>query len=104
MFNINSNCNSNCGGNCADRDFPTLQKARQDLIGELSAIVEYDDHVHTTDNDLARRTWQNIRDEELVHVGELLGLITYLAPYQIPLIEKGLKEFEERKKREEPRM
>lgn len=100
MFNNNGNC---CG-NGSDRDFTTLQKARQDLIGELQAIIEYDDHVHTTDNDIARRTWQNIRDEELVHVGELLGLITYLAPYQIPLIEKGLKEFEERKKREEPRM
>lgn len=99
MFNNNTNCSG-----CPDRDFPTLQKARQDLIGELQAIVEYDDHVHTTDNDLARRTWQNIRDEELVHVGELLGLITYLGPYQIPLIEKGLKEFEERKKREQPRM
>ncbi|MDE7165246.1 MAG: hypothetical protein K2O04_07500 [Clostridiales bacterium] len=103
MFN-NSNCNSNCGGDCAARDFPTLQKARKDLVGELDAIIEYDDHVHTTDNDLARRTWQNIRDEELLHVGELLGLITYLAPYQISLIEKGLKEFEERKKREQPRM
>lgn len=99
MFNNNTNCN--CG--CADRDFVTLQKARQDLIGELSAIIEYDDHVHTTDNDIARLTWQNIRDEELIHVGELLGLITYLAPYQIPLIEKGLKEFDERKKREQPR-
>lgn len=100
MFNNNGNC---CG-NGSDRDFTALQKARKDLIGELDAIIEYDDHVHTADNDLARLTWQNIRDEEMVHVGELLGLITYLGSYQIPLIEKGLKEFEERKKREQPRM
>lgn len=79
-------------------DFGSLQKAREDLIGELQAIVQYDEHVHTTNVELAKSTWVNIRNEELVHVGELLGLLCYLAPYQKALIAQGLREFEERLK------
>lgn len=97
MFNCNNTEST------ADRDYNTLQKARKDLIGELDAIVEYDEHVHTAQNDLARLTWQDIRNEELVHVGELLALITHLGPYQKQLIDSGMKEFEERRKREQPR-
>lgn len=77
-------------------DFDILQNARKDLIGELGAVIQYDDHLHRTNVELAKETWINIRNEELVHVGELLGLLCYLAPYQKALIEKGLKEFEER--------
>ena len=77
-------------------DFDTLQNARKDLIGEIGAVIQYDDHLHKTNVELAKETWINIRNEELVHVGELLGLLCYLAPYQKALIEKGLKEFEER--------
>ena len=78
-------------------DFDTLQNARRDLIGEIGAVIQYDDHLHKTNVELAKETWINIRNEELVHVGELLGLLCYLAPYQKALIEKGLKEFEERR-------
>lgn len=77
-------------------DFDTLQNARKDLIGEIGAVIQYDDHLHKTNVELAKETWIHIRNEELVHVGELLGLLCYLAPYQKALIEKGLKEFEER--------
>ena len=77
-------------------DFDTLQNARKDLIGELQAIIQYDDHLHKTNVELAKATWVDIRNEELVHVGELLGLLCYLAPYQKALIEEGLKEFDER--------
>ena len=77
-------------------DFDTLQKARKDLIGEIEAIIQYDEHLHKTNNELAKATWENIRDEELVHVGELLGLLNDLAPYQKQLVEEGWKEFRER--------
>ncbi len=80
----------------SDFEFDNLQKARKDLIGELDAIVQYDDHVHSSDNEIAVETWEDIRDEELVHVGELLSLIFHLAPYQKPLVEQGIHEFEER--------
>lgn len=76
--------------------FEALQKARQDLIGELDAITEYDNHIYTSNVNIAKETWEDIRNEELVHVGELLALIIHLAPYQKELIESGVREFEER--------
>ena len=78
--------------------FDTLQKARQDLIGEIQAVIEYDAHIHSTNDRLARQTWQNIKNEELVHVGELLGLINYLDPEQKQFVQKGLAEFYELQK------
>ena len=93
FFNGNANGNQNQGGVI---DFDALQNARKDLIGELQAVIQYDDHLHKTNVDAAKATWMNIRNEELVHVGELLGLLTYLAPYQKQYIEQGLKEFDER--------
>ena len=105
MFNWNMPCGgyANAGSNkneCAsDNDFETLQNARKDLIGELDAIVQYDNHLHKTDNNLAKETWKDIRDEELVHVGELLGLLCSIAPYQRELIQQGLNEFAERVKK-----
>jgi len=77
-------------------DFENLQKARKDLIGELDAILQYDEHIHESNNKITIETWEDIRNEELVHVGELFGLILYLAPYQKALIDQGMKEFEER--------
>lgn len=79
-------------------NFDTLQKARQDLIGEIQAVIEYDSHIHSASDRLARQTWQNIKNEELVHVGELLGLLNYLDPEQQQFVQKGLSEFYERQK------
>ena len=77
--------------------FETLQKARQDLVGEIQAIIEYDTHIRNTQDRLARKTWENIKGEELTHVGELLALIDYLDPTQRIFVENGIKEFSERK-------
>lgn len=102
MFNCNnqnpmcSNQNERCTNSCSADNFETLQNARKDLVGELDAIIQYDDHLHKTDNKIAKATWENIRNEELTHVGELLGLLYYLAPYQKAFVEQGLKEFEDR--------
>lgn len=97
MFNFFLNgMNSGNFNQNAVMDFDTLQNARKDLIGELEAIIQYDEHLHRTNVELAQETWINIRNEEIVHVGELLGLLCYLAPYQKQLIEQGLKEFDER--------
>ncbi len=78
--------------------FDTLQKARQDLIGEIQAVIEYDSHLHSTNDKLARQTWKNIKNEELVHIGELLALLNYLDPEQNQYVQKGIKEFYERQK------
>lgn len=86
--------------NFKEDDFVALQNARRDLIDEIDAIIQYDDHLHNTDIEIAKSTWENIRNEELVHIGELLGLLNYLAPYQRALVEDGLKEFNERLNKE----
>lgn len=99
MFNFFLNSNTPNGGNGNQNtvlDFETLQNARRDLIGEIDAIIQYDDHLHKANIDAAKETWIDIRNEELVHVGELLGLLCYLAPYQKQYIERGLNEFDER--------
>lgn len=79
-------------------NFDTLQKARQDLIGEIQAVIEYDAHLHSTNDRLARQVWQSIKNEELVHIGELLGLLNYLDPDQKQYVQKGLAEFYELQK------
>lgn len=99
MFNYSSGNNySNNNSNFKDsmEDFETLQNARKDLIGEWEAIIQYDEHFRNTNVSAAKSTWENIRNEELVHVGELLGLLFYLAPYQKQYIEEGFEEFNKR--------
>lgn len=86
---------TNRGNSNMTMDFDTLQKARQDLVGEIQAIIEYDNHIHTTNNSYAKTTWEGIKNEELARVGELLGLINYLDPNQKQYVEKGFREFEE---------
>lgn len=78
------------------RDFDTLQKARMDLVGEIQAIIEYDNHLHNTNNKLTKSTWENIKSEELVHIGELLALLDYLDETQYQYVQKGIMEFKER--------
>ncbi len=79
-------------------NFDTLQKARRDLAGEIDAVINYDEHIHNTNNTSAKQTWMNIRNEELVHTGELLALIQHLDPTQRQYIEQGMREFNERMK------
>lgn len=79
-------------------NFDTVQKARADLVGEIQAIIEYDAHVNSSSDKLAKETWINIKNEELVHVGELLALLNYLDPSQKQYVDEGIKEFMERLK------
>ena len=95
MFNMDSSLNTDI---TPIMNFDTLQKARKDLMGEIQAVIEYDSHIHSTNDRLARQTWQSIKNEELVHIGELLALINYLDPEQKQFIQKGFSEFYERQK------
>lgn len=88
--------NSRVQNYITESNFMELQKARQDLIGEIEAIIQYDNHINTATNNMARETWMNIKQEELVHMGELLGLITYLDSSQQAFIQDGLNEFNNR--------
>lgn len=75
--------------------FETLQQARKDLIGEIEAIIQYDYHAASTQDNVARQTWLSIKNEETVHVGELLALLNYLEPKQKQYVEQGFQEFNE---------
>ena len=97
-YSANDNYSNSRIEKSAVGDFDTLQKARQDLIGEIQAVIEYDAHLRSTNDRLAKATWENIKNEELVHVGELLGLLAYLDPAQKSFVQKGLSEFAERLK------
>ena len=80
-------------------NFQSLQKARKDLMGEIEAVIQYDEHAMSTANIIEKQTWLNIRNEELVHIGELLALLNFLNPEQKRYVEKGIEEFTERLKK-----
>jgi rubrerythrin len=54
------------------------QAIRLDIASELEAIFIYDAHIQATDDQLAKKVLADIRDEEKVHVGELLALLKQL--------------------------
>jgi len=56
------------------------QAIRLDIANEIEAISVYDAHVQATDDKIAKKVLADIRDEEKVHVGELLALLKHLDP------------------------
>jgi len=59
-----------------------LEILREDLIGELQAINQYEDHILDLENEEAVNTLEHIIEEEKEHVAELLKLIQNLDPVQ----------------------
>jgi rubrerythrin len=68
---------------------------RLDIAGELEAIYLYDAHAEATDNVLAKSVLRDIRDEEKVHMGELMTLLMELDPKEKELYEHGAGEVRE---------
>ena len=97
MYNFfNNQTQQTNTNNSAITDFEILQKARQDLVGELQAIIEYDNHIKSTSSTIAKQTWTNIKNDELTHVGQLLALINYTDETQQQYIQQGIDEFNSR--------
>jgi rubrerythrin len=65
-----------------------LELLREDLIGELQAINQYQDHIDTLDNEEARQILGHIRDDEKEHFAELTKLIQKLDPTQAAKFNK----------------
>ncbi len=65
-----------------------LDMLREDLVGELEAINQYQAHIDTLDNDEARAVLEHIRDDEKEHFAELVKLIQKLDPVQAAKFEK----------------
>ena len=59
-----------------------LDMLREDLIAELQAINQYQEHVLDLENEEAVNTLEHIVEEEKEHVAELLRLIQNLDPSQ----------------------
>lgn len=59
-----------------------LDMLREDLIGELQAINQYERHIFNLENEEAVNTLEHIVEEEKEHVAELLRLIQNLDSVQ----------------------
>jgi rubrerythrin len=67
-----------------------LDMLREDLIGELQAINQYQEHVLDLENEEAVNTLEHIIEEEKEHVAELLRLIQNLDPAQAGKLKRIL--------------
>ena len=65
-----------------------LEMVREDLVGELEAINQYQAHIDSMDNEEARRVLEHIRDDEKEHLAELTKLIQKLDSVQAAKFEK----------------
>ena len=73
-------------------DEELVNAIRQDIVGELEAVHEYDAHVQATDNEDAKKVLSDIRDEEREHMGELLELLERLSPDEKSFHDEGRQE------------
>jgi len=72
-----------------------IQAIRLNIAGELEAIFVYDAHVLATDDPIAKKVIGDIRDEEKVHVGELMALLRHLDPEEAKHFAEGEGEVRE---------
>jgi rubrerythrin len=56
-------------------DNKNLKNLRQDLIGELQAINQYQEHIDETNDEEIKKVLGHIRDDEKEHFAELTKLI-----------------------------
>lgn len=65
------------------------QALRVDIAGELEAIIGYEAHAMSTNDQRVKKILYHIADEERKHVGELQQLLYILSPKDSQLIEQG---------------
>jgi rubrerythrin len=65
------------------------------LAAELEAVHLYEAQADATDNALAREVLQDIANEERVHAGEFLRLLTILLPDEQGYLDEGAEEVDE---------
>lgn len=65
-----------------------LAMLREDLIGELQAINQYEEHIAALEDEEAIRVLEHIRDDEKEHVAELTKLIQKLDRVQAKKFDK----------------
>ena len=65
-----------------------LKNLREDLIGELQAIDQYQEHIEETDNEKIKKVLSHIRDDEKEHFAELTKLVQELDATQKEKFQK----------------
>jgi len=65
-----------------------LEMLREDLISELQAINQYDDHLDAIESEEAKKVLEHIRDDEKEHVAELTKLLQRLDSTQADKFKK----------------
>jgi len=65
-----------------------LKNLREDLIGELGAINQYQEHIDEIDNEEIKKVLGHIRDDEKEHVAELIKIIRKLDEIQEEKFQK----------------
>ena len=65
-----------------------LEMLREDLVGELQAINQYQQHIDSIYDEDARHVLEHIRDDEKEHVAELMKIIQRLDATQKAKFEK----------------
>lgn len=65
-----------------------LALLREDLIGELQAITQYEQHAAQAVDPRVREVLRHIADEERHHVVELMRLISQLDPSQAQAFQR----------------
>ena len=67
-----------------------LEMLREDLIGELQAINQYQEHIDSLESEEALTTLEHIIEDEKEHVAELLRLIQGFDPVQAEKLKKEI--------------
>lgn len=71
------------------------QAIRVDIAGELEAIIGYEAHAMSTNDERVKKILYHIADEERHHVGELQQLLYMLSPRDAQKMEEGKKEVQQ---------
>ncbi len=69
-------------------DDKTLKNLREDLIGELGAINQYQEHIDETDDEETKKVLGHIRNDEKEHLAELTKLLRKLDETQEEKFQK----------------
>ena len=69
-------------------DSKTLKNLREDLVGELQAINQYQEHIEETNSEEVKKLLEHIRDDEKEHFAELTKIVRKLDETQEEKFQK----------------
>lgn len=77
-----------------------IQAIRVDITGELEAIIGYEAHAMSTNDERVKKLLYHIADEEREHVGELQQMLYILCPKEMEHTEKGKQSVQQQQKQD----